>query len=100
MYCYVWEFEVRLEHVEAFELAYGTGGDWVRLFRRDPGYIRTELLRALDSPTRFVTIDVWTSRQACLEFKQRHSAEFAAIDANCQAFTLRETLVGEYDLLN
>src|SRR4030095_1027893 len=41
----VWEYEVRLGMEAAFERLYGEHGAWVRLFREQPGYLRTDLLR-------------------------------------------------------
>src|SRR5262249_18853387 len=100
VYCYVWEYEVRPEHVEAFEHAYGSQGEWVRLFRHDPEYIRTELLRDRDSATRFMTIDYWTSSEACLAFRKRFENEFCAIDAACETLTLRETHLGDFSVVS
>src|SRR5579863_2650412 len=61
MYCYVWSFVVRSEYLKEFESAYGPEGDWSRLFRNDPQYIRTQLLVDRGHPSRFLTIDFWSS---------------------------------------
>ena len=71
MFCYVWSYVVRPECLSAFRTAYGTDGDWVRLFRRDPEYVRTNFLGDRDNPTRFMTIDFWTNREAYLSFRER-----------------------------
>ena len=47
MYCYVWSYVVRPECLPAFRTAYGPDGDWVKLFQRDPEYIRTNFLAIL-----------------------------------------------------
>lgn len=90
---------MRPEHVTAYERAYGPDGDWVRLFRRDPAYVRTALLHDRENPLRYVTVDHWQSRAAYLEFRTRFRAEFAAIDATCETFTRDERHVGDFDLL-
>jgi hypothetical protein len=79
MYCYVWSYVVRTECLPAFRTAYGPDGDWVQLFRRDPEYIRTTFLGDRDNPARFVTIDFWTSREACLSFRNLRPAHRAGI---------------------
>ena len=56
-YTYIWAFEVRAEHVEAFRRYYGEGGAWMQLFRRARGYVGTQLLQDESEPLRFVTID-------------------------------------------
>lgn len=99
MYCYIWEYEVRPEHLRAFEHAYGSQGGWARLFRRDPGYVRTDLLRNCHSATRFMTVDVWTNREAYLAFRERFKAEFQAMDLACEALTLREIHIGDFSLV-
>lgn len=96
-YVYLWEFQVAPDKVAAFEQAYGPAGDWVRLFRRAPGYARSELHRDLLNPQRFVTVDYWESRAAWEDFRSRFAAEFAALDARCETLTLRETELGRFE---
>jgi quinol monooxygenase YgiN len=100
VYCYVWEYEVREEHLQAFERVYGPGGEWVRLFRRDPEYLRTDLLRSNDAPARFITVDVWTSRESCLAFRDQFTDEFEALDRACEVMTRRETHIGDFSLVS
>lgn len=99
MYCYVWEFVVRPDEVRAFEASYGPGGEWTQFFGRDPRYIRTVVLRDRNAPTRFVTIDYWTSGEAFLAFRDRFGAEFEDMDARFEPLALRETHMGEFELV-
>src|SRR3954453_4667863 len=48
VYIRVWEYRIDAEHVEAFLAAYGSDGEWARLFQRGPGYVGTELYRSTD----------------------------------------------------
>jgi len=98
MYCYVWEFLVRPEKVRDFEKIYGPEGEWARLFRRDTAYLRTLLLRDRHAETRFLTVDFWQTRRACEDFRERFGDELAALDASCEALTLREIHVGDFDI--
>lgn len=99
MFCYVWEYEVAPEEAAAFVAAYGADGPWVRLFRRDPAYLGTELWRDADDRRRFLTIDRWTSRQACLAFRERVGDELDALDAECERLTVRERAIGDFELV-
>jgi heme-degrading monooxygenase HmoA len=99
MYCYVWEYEVRGERQSTFENAYGPEGEWVQLFQRDPGYVRTILLRGRESRARFVTVDFWTSREAFQAFRERFRTEFEALDERFEALTRRETYLGDFDIV-
>ena len=99
MYCYVWTFLVKPEFLADFQLAYGQEGEWVRLFRNDPAYRYTHLLGDRENPARFMTVDYWDSRAACLSFRQRHREQFDALDERFSAFTVEETHVGDFDLV-
>lgn len=96
-YVYIWEFIVAAEHVGAFERAYGPSGDWVQLFRRGAGYLRTELHRDRAQPQRFVTIDYWESREAWEAFRTRFAEEFETLDAKCLTWTTREAEIGRFE---
>jgi hypothetical protein len=100
MYCYVWSFVVRPECSQAFRRAYGPDGDWIRLFRRDPEYVRTDFLGDRDDPTRFMTIDFWTSREACLSFRERFRSEFDALDKSFEPLTVKEVHLGDFEVLD
>lgn len=96
-YMYAWEYEVAPEHHAAFLEAYGPEGTWVRLFRRAPGYVRTELFRDRGRANRFVTLDYWEAESAWRAFRERFAAEFEAIDRACEALTAREAEIGRFE---
>lgn len=97
-FAYIWEYWVRTDKLDAFRHAYGSDGAWVALFSRANGYLRTELYRDADDPSRFVTIDHWTSRQARDDFRLRFASEFEAIDRRCEELTERERLIGDFEI--
>lgn len=99
MYCYVWEYRVAAESREAFEQEYGPTGSWVRLFARDPAYLGTELLRDGARAGRYLTVDRWSSREACRAFREGHREEFEAIDRRCEQLTEEERSLGDFDLV-
>ena len=55
MIAIVWRYAAAPGAEARFAEIYGPEGDWARLFRRAPGYVRTELLR--DAEGGFATID-------------------------------------------
>ena len=93
-----WRYAVRPERVDDFLPAYRPDGAWARMFRRSVDYLGTDLLQAVDDATTYMTIDRWTSVAARRDFLAAHAAEYAALDAQCAAFTTAETLVGEFVL--
>jgi heme-degrading monooxygenase HmoA len=91
VYVIVWHFQVAVGREDAFEEAYGPGGDWARLFERSNEFQGTELLRAMveepldeDEPRSsgrdYFTIDRWTSREAYAAFSERFGSEYGAMD--------------------
>ncbi|HYU24743.1 MAG TPA: hypothetical protein VEO74_06040 [Thermoanaerobaculia bacterium] len=91
MYVIVWRFVVK-DRAE-FERHYGPEGTWAAFFRRDPGFVRTELLRGEGES---LTIDYWSSKEAFLAFRARNLAEYEAIDRRFEALTEREERVGDF----
>jgi heme-degrading monooxygenase HmoA len=97
MYRIIWAFEVKPGSVQGFEAAYGPEGDWVRLFRRAPGYARSELLKDVDTAARYLTIDHWRAREDFWKFREAFRAEYLALDERLAALTDRETLIGDFE---
>lgn len=95
-YCAIWEFHVLAARQAEFERRYGPEGDWARLFRGAPGFIGLELLRDRGNPLRYLTLDRWASAEAFRAFHERHAAEYAALDRECQGLTEREAQLGEF----
>lgn len=96
----VQEFRVRPGRRRAFEKAYGPGGDWMRLFRRKQGHIRSELIRDRERPLCYLSLDFWTSRQAYERFMRQNHAEFRRIEKRCSFLTVEEKLIGKFDSLS
>lgn len=98
-YVYLWDYLVVPGRVEDFERAYGSEGEWVRLFRLAAGYVRTELHRDVRKPDRFLTIDYWESRAAWETFRSQFATRFEELDARCAELTVRETEIGRFEPL-
>jgi heme-degrading monooxygenase HmoA len=96
-YAYIWEYIVSPDRLADFQKAYGPAGEWVQLFRKAPGYRRTELHRDQTNAQRFVTIDYWESAAAWQAFRSHFAAEFEALDARCETLTLHERELGRFD---
>jgi ribosomal-protein-alanine acetyltransferase len=96
LFIVAWRFAVRPEHQRDFERAYGPHGDWVRLFRTGDGYLKTELHRDPENPSRYFTLDFWGSREQYEAFRERESAAYSSIDARCEHLTENEELLGDF----
>jgi heme-degrading monooxygenase HmoA len=91
----IWEFLVREGMEKRFERIYGAHGDWVQLFARDSGYIRTELVHESNSAS-YLTLDFWTSETAYDAFRKQHRAEYKTIDLKCEGITKTEREIGRF----
>ena len=92
----VWEFWVLAEDAERFEAVYGSLGAWAKLFRSDPAYGGTRLIRDESEARRYLTLDFWASQGAYDLFKQARAAEYRVLDAECESLTERETEIGRF----
>jgi heme-degrading monooxygenase HmoA len=97
-YVIAWEFQVKQDGVEKFLAGYGPEGDWVGLFRKAEGFIRTELVRSEFDLHKFITVDVWQSRAAYDNFRKKFAMEYDALDTILQELTLHEQKVGGFYL--
>jgi heme-degrading monooxygenase HmoA len=96
MHVIVWQFTVREEYVEEFVSAYGADGDWEKLFRHSQGYLRTELLRSLDDPRVFLTIDRWDDPTSFETFKAQFAEEYKRLDERFELYTSEEQKIGVF----
>ena len=96
MFVIIWEFTVRPEHRAEFEQVYGPVGAWAELFRRCPGYERSELLQDAETPERYVTLDYWQAPEAHMLGMRRIADAYQELDARCDAWTVRERRVGNF----
>ena len=74
MIALVFSYEVR--ETAEFERVYGPTGEWAEFFRRGRGFIGTELLRDVESPSRYLVVDRWESADAYNTFVGEHREEY------------------------
>jgi heme-degrading monooxygenase HmoA len=87
----LWEYRVRTDQAGVFEEAYGPGGAWAQLFRSAPGFEGTALFRDVADPSRYLTLDRWTSRSSFDDFMDRSKTRYDELDRRFEALTLSET---------
>ena len=90
----LWRFVPRPGREAEFVAAYGPDGDWARLFRRDPAYLGTDLLR--DGARGFVTLDWWANAAAWDAFHARERADYEALDRRSEGLTDSEDEIGAF----
>ena len=95
-YIYVWDFVVSKSSVLEFEKCYGPNGEWAKLFRRNAGYLKTELIKDKTDPQRYLTIDYWQSEKHYADFLAKYKFEYDELDRKFEALTVQETKIGVF----
>jgi heme-degrading monooxygenase HmoA len=95
----VWEFVLKEEARGQFELAYGPGGAWSKLFAPCPGFRGTTLLRDTRNPRRYLTIDLWDTLAQREQVLAEHKAEYSSLDAAFADWAESRTEVGVFRVL-
>ena len=93
------DFVVKEEVQGQFELIFGPGGAWSKLFGMCPGFRGTTLFRDTENPRRYLTIDIWDTviqrEQALVE----HRTEFSTLEAALIDLIESKTEVGIFRML-
>jgi heme-degrading monooxygenase HmoA len=95
----VWEFVVKEDARGQFELAYGPGGAWSKLFARCPGFRGITVLRDTKSPRRYLTIDLWESEALREQTLTEHKAEYSDLETALGEWTVSKAEVGIFGVL-
>ena len=91
---FVSKFIVKEEARGQFELAYGPGGAWSKLFARCPGFRGTTLLRDVKNPRRYLTIELWDTEAQRSQVLVERKEDYAHLEAMLSDWTESRTEVG------
>lgn len=90
---------MRADRVGEFLRHYSSEGTWAQLFRQSTAFIETRLIRDVESPTRYVTIDSWEARSGFEDFKHDFQSEYEVLDRECEVLTTAEHFIGMFEIL-
>lgn len=74
------EFIVKEEVQGHFELAFGPGGAWSKLFAQFPGFRGTTVMRDVKNPLRYLTIDLWETVEQWEQMLIEREAEYSELE--------------------
>jgi heme-degrading monooxygenase HmoA len=94
----IWEFLVKEEARGQFELAYGPGGAWSKLFAQCPGFRGTTMLRDTKNPQRYLMVDLWDSAGQQEQAVIDHQAAYLELEAVFAEWTESKTEVGTFSV--
>lgn len=92
----VWEIVVKAEAQRQFELVYGPGGAWSKLFSKAPGFRGTTMLNDIQNPHRYLIVDVWDSAAQHEQALRDNAGDYARLEANLTAWVDSRTEVGVF----
>lgn len=95
----LWEFNVKADAQTQFELAYGPGGAWSKLFSRAQGFRGTTLLRDQDDPLRYLTVDVWDSLAQREQMMIEHEAAYNELASRFAAWSESKRELGVFRVM-
>jgi hypothetical protein len=93
----VWEFIAHADKIREFEDYHANSGPWAAMFRRNTGYHGTVLLRDMQRPGRYLTIDRWENAAMHRAMRERFAVEFEELDRAGEAFTESELHAGVFE---
>lgn len=90
------ELVVRPENQDQFELLFGRGGAWGRLFSASPGFRGTTVLHDTNNSGRYLLIDIWDTVAQQEQALREHADEYAKLNADLEAWTETRREVGVF----
>ena len=96
-YSYIWVFFVKREQLEEFRKAYGSEGVWNQLFRQANGYIATDLHQDIKNPKRYITVNIWQTKNDKDNFLNQYSEQYKLLDQQCEHLTEKEKYLGDFN---
>jgi len=95
----VWECVVKQEHRGQFELVFGPGGAWSRLFSDCDGYRGTTVLRDTAEPRRYAVVDVWDTDPLREQALRIRADAYGGLQAQLDAWSESRTDLGTFRVL-
>lgn len=93
------EFIVKEDARGRFELMYGPGGAWGRLFASCAGYRGSTLLRDTRNPRRYLAVDFWETESQRERALAERGAEYAQLEAALAEWAESRAGVGAFRVL-
>lgn len=93
------EFVVKDEARGRFELMFGPGGAWSRLFGRAAGLRGVTLLRDAQNRHRYLMVEVWDTAAQRQDALAGHAAEHASLEAALADWCEARTDLGVFTML-
>lgn len=95
----IWEYIVRDQSRGQFELTFGPGGAWSRIFTGAPGFRGITLLRDLEDMGRYLAIELWNSEIDRDNSISEDNLDYMDLITNLDTWTESKAQVGTFRVL-
>ncbi len=92
----VWEFVVREAGRGLFELTFGPGGAWSRLFGPAPGFRGTTVMQDVEQPGRYLVVEIWDTGEGREALLAARPEAVADLEAELAALVVSRTGLGVF----
>jgi hypothetical protein len=94
----VWEIVVRDQARGQFELAFGPGGAWSKLFAKSPGFRGTTLMRDLRNSRRYLVVELWNDEAGRDKSISEQQTEYTDLEAVFDKWTESKIELGIFSV--
>ncbi len=95
----VWEYVVSERGRGQFELAFGPGGVWSKLFSACEGFRGTTVLRSTKDARRYLVIEVWDTEDRREQALAHHPTEYSDLQVAFSGWVEAKAEVGTFTML-
>ncbi len=95
----VYEFLIKEGASGQFELLYGPGGAWSKLFAQWSGFRGTTVLRDANNPRRYLTIDLWETVGQWEQALSERETEYTDLETTFGEWVESKIEVGTFRVL-
>jgi hypothetical protein len=92
-------YEVKEGAQASFELSYGPGGAWSRVFGASPGFRGISMMRNTVNPRQYLTVEVWDSEGQREQALVERAGEFSKLEPVVREWTESTIELGTFRLL-
>jgi heme-degrading monooxygenase HmoA len=71
---------------------------WSKLFAKSPGFRGTTVLRDVDNPRRYLTIDIWDSEGQRTQALVEHKTEYSDLEVAFEKWTESKPELGTFSV--
>ncbi len=100
MHSVAWKYIVEKENQAEFEIEYGNGGTWSKLFANSKNYLGSFLKKNIEIDDNYLLIDTWTEKQFYNTFKEENKEIYNELSSKFERLYSEEEKIGEFNSIN